>query len=490
MTLFNDLHLTDDPLTLILLVSILLLVASSGITLVLWGLFRSLPRVSSLRWFYLAWACLLSASSVWSFSREAIASADQAGTNNFVRLAFLLVGALVIFFLGARYGFSFTRELRTGVLAFFVIFALWTLASTLWSVSPVGTFYKACEYGTMLTLFSLAAFLVSISPGDARTRLLALKGIFDWHWFLMFIWIVSVYLGIIVFPNYAILRGYRDIIGVLGFSIQGVLPGLSENAVGTLGAIVGIVAIVRVILREGSLVFYGTILALSLLTMVLTQSRSPILAFMLAAIAVMVLSRRFGLLAMSGFLLAVPLLTQLGPLIIAFLQRGQNEQGLTQLTGRVTFWEVSLEAIRKKPLAGYGADAGGRYILESALGQGRSTVHSTWVEVLLDTGAIGVILLVAALVATWFYLFRLRSYALRNPISRQLWFESLGVLTVLFVRSVFAVTLVWAWYVLTLGVVLVFISVMRREVARARLASTALAQPLPATRRRRPSIRS
>ncbi len=457
--------------------------------LALWRLSRPPLGTRYFRWLYLAWACLLAASSVWAISRESIASLDQAGTNNFVRLAFLLLGTLIISFVGARYGFKFIRELSTGVLALFSAFALWGLASTVWSVSPVGTFYKASEYFAMLSLFGLAVSLINLTPGDARNRLLALKGIFDWHWFLMFSWISSVYLGILIFPQYAILRDYRDTIGVLGFSIQGVLPGLSENAVGTLGAIVGVVALVRMLLRAGSPILYVPIFVISLLTMVLTQSRSPILAFLVAATVVMIINRRFVLLAVSGVLVALPLLTQFGPLVLEFLRRGQDEQGLTQLTGRVTFWQVSLEAYGEKPIGGYGADAGGRYVLESALGEGRSSVHSTWMEVLLDTGAVGATLLTVGLIATWFWLFKLRSHAMHDSISRLLWFESLGVLTVLCVRSAFAVTLVWAWYVLTLGVVLVFVSVVRSEVVRSRFTGTALAQPLPAARRRRPSIR-
>jgi O-antigen ligase len=175
--------------------------------------------------------------------------------------------------------------------------------------------------------------------------------------------------------------------------------------------------------------------------------------------------------------------------VYEFMKRGQNEQNLTSLTGRVTYWQASFDAIREKPLSGYGANVGGRYVLDSALGEAVSTVHSTYVEVLLDTGAVGLVLLVAALVTTWFMMFRIRPHVMNDPIGNLLWLESLGVLTVLSVRSLFAVTLVWSWYVLNLGVVLVFISVARRQVVQARHAGAASSQLLSATRRRRSSIR-
>jgi O-antigen ligase len=116
-------------------------------------------------------------------------------------------------------------------------------------------------------------------------------------------------------------------------------------------------------------------------------------------------------------------------------------------------------------------------------------VHNTFVEVLLDTGVVGLVLLVAGLVATWFWMFKVYPHATASPIGRLLWFESVGVLSVLSVRSMFAVTLVWSWYVLNLGVVLVFLSVMRRQIVRVRHAGAASAQLLPAARRRRSSIR-
>jgi O-antigen ligase len=489
MTLFENVHIADDPMTLVLLGLFVLLVGLPSILLGFWVISRPPFRVSSLRRLYLAWACVLAGASVWSLSRDPLLAAEEAGANNFIRLAFLLLGALVMLLVGARYRFFFIREVTSGLLGIFSVFALWGLASTLWSVSPLGTLYKSIEYITMLALFALVASSIMLTLKEPRQWLIALKGVFDWHWFLLFLLMVSVYVGVIVLPEYAILRDYRDQTGVLGFSIQGALPGLSANAVGTLGAIMGVVAVVRLLLMPRLRILWIALLLVSLLTMVLTQSRSPILAFLVAVVVVLVMSRRFGLLIASGALLGTASLAQYGQLMYEFMTRGQNEQNLTSLTGRVTRWQASFEAIREQPLVGYGANAGGRVVLESALGEVGVDVHNTFVEVLLDTGVVGLVLLVAGLVATWFWMFKVYPHATASPIGRLLWFESVGVLSVLSVRSMFAVTLVWSWYVLNLGVVLVFLSVMRRQIVRVRHAGAASAQLLPAARRRRSSIR-
>lgn len=484
-----DLHLADDIVTLVLLGLIALLVGLPGILVALWKVSRPPLGAKSFRWLYLAWACTLAATLVWSLSRDALLSAEEAGANNFIRLGFLALGALVIAFVGMKYKFAFLRELSSGVLGLFALFALWGLASTLWSVSPVGTLYKAVEYGVVLSLFAVAASSIRLMFRDPDSRLFALKRLFDWHWFLLFLLTASVYVGVLVFPEYAILRNYRDQVGALGFSLQGALPGLSENAVGTLGAILAVVAFVRMLLRPKVRMFWAPIFVLSLVTMVLTQSRSPILAFVVAGAAVLLASRRLGVLLVAGTLAIAVVLTQYGQLLYDFMVRGQSEENLTQLTGRVSFWQESFEAIQERPLSGYGANVGGRYVLESAFGETISTVHSSYVEVLIDTGAVGLVLLLAGLFATWAWMFKLRSHMMLSPIGSLLWVESLGVLTVLSVRSLFAVTLVWAWYVLSLGIVLVFVSVARREVGKARPAGAAPAQPLPAARRRRSGVR-
>ena len=194
---FRDLNVADDPLTLALLAASVLLIGLPCLFALVWRVTRPPFQVGSFRWLYLAWACVLAASSVWNLSRDVRLSADEAGADNFVRLGFLALGALVIFLIGAKYRFRFLGELVAGALGIFFVFALWGLLSTLWSVSPAGTFYKSSEYGVMLGLFALAASLVNVALFDPREQLAALKGIFDWNWVLIFLLLINVYLGVL-----------------------------------------------------------------------------------------------------------------------------------------------------------------------------------------------------------------------------------------------------------------------------------------------------
>ena len=484
----SEVSILNDPVSVALLAALVILVGVPSVLLTTWRVTRLPFRSGPLRWTYLAWTLLLAASSVWSISREVRYSVEEAGVDNFVRLIFLVLGVLAIFLIGAGYRFAFFRELATGVLALFSVFALWGLTSTLWSVSPAATLYKSVEYCAMLALFALVISLVCDSIRRPDNQLLALKSFFNWNWFLVCLLLVSVYVGIFIWPEYALFEDK----GTFGFSIQGVLPGISTNGVGQLAAVLGIVALARVLHAPRYRALYGLLLVASLVTMVVAQSRSPMLAFTVAALIILLASRQFLSLAFFGVpLIALAFASVYSETVNEFLRRGQSDGEIATLTGRTIYWESSLQALRENPLTGYGANAGGRYILQSSLNEvGVSTVHSTWIEVLLDTGILGAILLIVALVVTTSYLIKLYPHVIVSSIGRMLWFESLGVLIVLGVRSIFSVTFVWSSTVLTFGLIVIFIAVTRRQVVRQRHESTPLAQPLPAARRRRPSIRS
>jgi O-antigen ligase len=480
----GELHtIVDDPLTLVLLGALVLLSVPPVVFMTAWRVTRLPFQARSFRWMYLAWALLLGATSTWTLSRDVSTTVEEAGAGNFVRMGFLMLGLLVILFLSARYRFVLTSELATGSLGIFFAFSLWGLASTLWSVLPASTLYKSVEYSTMFVLFALTASLITLTIRDPQSQMLALKSLFDWNWFLILVMLMSVYIGVVVLPEYAIMQG----VGMLGFSLSGALPAISANGVGQLAAILGIVALVRVLHGSKSKVMYIPVLLGCLLTMVLAQSRSPILAFLLAAVVVLIASRRLGLLALLVGSVSLTLLSAYGGTVYEFMRRDQSEGNVQSLSGRTVYWESSLQAVRDNWLNGYGANAGGKYIL-SSLGEGASTVHSTYVEVLLDTGIVGLGLLLAGLIVAWFWLLKLRSHVAAHPIGRQLWFECLGVFIILSLRSVFTITFVWAPAVLVFGLVLVYISVARRQVVQRSYTSAPRAQQLPAARWRRPGV--
>jgi O-antigen ligase len=460
----SSLYATGDPITIsliaILLVLLVLMVALPSMVAIIRNLTHVPFRTATLRWLYVAWVIILLSELVYNIDRDARLSATQAGADNFIRLAFLLLGLFTILLIGSIYRFVFIKELMSGVLGISFAFALWNLISTLWSVFPTLTFYKSVEYLVTVLLFAFAVFLIRVNARNSPNQLLALKSLFDWNWFLTFSLLVTVYLGVLILPQRAIV----PVPGVVPFALEGVLPGISANAVGELSAILGIVAVTRMALKAGPRFLYLPLFSFSMITMVLAQSRSPIAAFSVALVVVLLLSRRFGWLALVVSSLIVVLLSGYSEVVYAFFRRGQSIGVFKSLSGRTGYWEASLDAVRESPIGGFGGYAGGRYVTQATLGEDdmASTVHSAYVETLIGTGIVGLTILLILLLSTWFWLFRLRSFATRTPIGHLLWVESVGVFSVLMVRTLFSVPIIWG-QILTFGLFLVFISVMRKQ---------------------------
>jgi O-antigen ligase len=129
--------------------------------------------------------------------------------------------------------------------------------------------------------------------------------------------------------------------------------------------------------------------------------------------------------------------TNVGTVIWAYLARGQNAQQAEGLTGRVEWWQYGIQKFMEKPLTGYGAFAGGRFVILPGLGRlATPDLHSTLVETLVDTGIWGLPLILITIAGIWFFLYRaVRSPSLSASESRVA-VELLAVMAVLTVRCV------------------------------------------------------
>jgi O-antigen ligase len=482
--------ITGNPIVLFLL---LVLGAIVGLPTLVVGLRKTanlLLNAGAARWIYLAWFLLLASTLVWSVTQSAVnETVDGAGSGDFIRLGFLLLGVIATLITGTLFRFAFVGHLVTGVLAIFSLFALWCFVSTLWSILPAVTLYKSFEFFCALMLIS-TAMVVASSRSVARTskeQVLQLKSYFDWHWSLVFLLLCTVYVGAALLPGSAFVPSA----GILGFQLQGAFPQMATNAVGDFAAILGTVSLTRVLSRSGAIsarskLVYLLVLGFSLLALFLAQSRSPIIAFLLAAIIVSISYKRFWLLLIVVSL-SPTLFLNYGEVTTEYLRRGQVDGNIESLSGRITYWQAALEAVGNQPLGGYGAYAGGRYILDRAVpgASGVSSLHNTYMEALAGTGIVGLGILIAGLGVTWFALLKLQSFAASSAVSRLLWVESLGILVVLSVRSMFSVPFIWT-NVLTFGLILIYVTVLgrlKKRTKKRRYAGTLTPQPLSASRR-------
>jgi O-antigen ligase len=331
---------------------------------------------------------------------------------------------------------SWMRFMFRGLVGVLTVYGMACLASTLWSVYPAWTLYRSLEYLADVAL--LAAILSTFQSLNAY------KVFFDWTWTVYILLIAWTWFQIFIWRDEAL----QTAPGVLGLQLYGVVPNIHANMVGELGAVLAVVALSRLILRSRARfdrAWYGLLLIGSLATLVISQTRSAMAGFALGFLVVLFFSRHV---LISAFLaLGAGLYVWLGTgndAVWEFLRRGESQQELATFSSRLDWWQIAWQKFLEHPFTGWGAYAGGRFVVFPALkityGAG---VHSDYMEILVGTGLWGLIPALVAVLMSWWVLIRwLQSSSLQLEESG-LALEAIGVLAVVSVRSFFGNSIFW-----------------------------------------------
>jgi O-antigen ligase len=417
--------------------------------------------VRQLRWWHWLWALLFFSDLVFR-ARDAQSVRDNP-LDAWALYRVILVGlaGMVLLWRAATRRGEWVRSLFSGMVLIMAAFPLVGILSTAWSVFPAWTFYKSIEL--LIDVSVLAAALAA--AGTVGN----LKSLFDWNWLLLAGIQATVWIGAAIWPQEALIRG----VGTLGVQLTGVVPGMSSNGVGHIAAILSIVALARMLdrgARHGSVLLYSMVFLSSAATLVFSQTRSALGAFVAAAALVLLLSRRTGLIA-TVVLATFVLLTASAfeSTFLTYLRRGQDAQLLESFSGRTDWWRFAWVRFLERPLTGYGAFAGGRFASLAEMGdQTTSSLHNSYLEAMLGVGILGLLPVLACLIATWWRLLQSFFRWTSGEIERSLRLEAIGVLMVISVRSVFTTDLIWhpalSWF-LVLGCAELLRPERRREVA-------------------------
>src|SRR5713226_600154 len=407
-----------------------------GFFIILWGLQSAPAKLKSFatqfRWWHFLWLLVVLSGQVF---RVRDVEAIQANPLDFWAVYRVVLMSIVALVLLSRLVFrrtSWDESFFRGLIGLVTGYAMVSLVSTLWSVYPMWTLYKSIEY--LVDLALIAAVVVSVKTVEE------FKTLFDFNWVILSFLIGTVWLGVAVWPEGAIIHQ-----GLLGVQIQGVLPAMETNGVGDLGAVLGVVTLARLLFPTKHRRFYLVVFFISMATLVLSQSRSPLTGFLVALILVLFAARRICVIALFAVLLpAVLSVTHLGDLFWEFFQRGQTSKVFESLSGRVQLWELAWDLFKEQPLIGYGAYAGARFgVIANLRATAGSSILNTWLEVLIGTGLLGLMPFVGAFLGVWMVLLHFAARVRHGTVVHRLQVEAIGVLAVLSVRSVFTSELIW-----------------------------------------------
>jgi exopolysaccharide production protein ExoQ len=288
----------------------------------------------------------------------------------------------------------------------FILISIWAFLSVRWTIDP----YETIRGVLLLVSAHLFAF--------------ALAARYSWQRLIEY---VAISLGILVLVSVALAIGVPRLGQMQGLH-QGAWAGVwaEKQAMGIYGSI-ALVAAVSLAWRGGRHLMWWFVAALSVLAIIGSTSRTA-LVMTAVAFAFGLWLRLFyrgllgkvigGWILFIGAILAVPVAT--GQLDFILRALGRN----TDLTGRTDVWEAVQKIAEMRPDQGWGFQAifRGKDVMTSPY-QWISewtdflpaNAHSSWLDIYVQLGHVGVALLVVAMVWAWAGLFFARgvkNYAL------------------------------------------------------------------------------
>jgi O-antigen ligase len=387
-------------------------------------------------WWQAAWLVMF--MSGWSFRARSAAEISESPVDAFAAYRILCVGivALILFLRLTLRKTNWLPSLFSGLVGIFILYPLLSLLSTVWSVNPLWTAYKSLEFSVDVSL--LAAIVATLQSVTEYRRFI------NWTWTLLGFLIVTSWIGAFINPAQG-LYGNGDPnlhAAVMSMRLFGIVPVVSSNDLAEISAILGLVSLCRIFMDEDSQRWknrYWYVFAVACVTLIFTQTRGAFLAFLVGLVALLILTRKYLLVAVGGvtsFVIIVPLLvlTKLGDQVQNFLLRGQTAEGASGMSGRLETWQASLEKVAQHPLTGYGG-FGAKFVILSKASEGSDTL-SSYIDSLLNIGVFGFLLLVVVVFLAGRSLFRsMRDFRL-SQAENYLALEMFIIFIVLSIRSV------------------------------------------------------
>lgn len=301
---------------------------------------------------------------------------------------------------GALAALSFGRNsnairllVKLPLFAFFIFAVIALLSSTYASVS-LYSMWKGLE-------IVVDVIVIAVIIGNKKQYASAYKA-YNLTLLLIGLTAATAWIGMLVNPGFA----FTSEKGLLGFRIQGYYPILNSNSLGTFSAISALVAIIRLLQGTKKKGIYLAIAVTMSVTMILTTSRTALIAFLLGLLAFSFFGKRKTLFySLIGVFVLVFIAGAVQDFAADWMRKGQADSTLQSLSGRTRGWEAAWELFRKSPLGGHGIASAGRF--DVLQGGKASTLHGSFFDVIVGVGIAGT--------TPWFFGILFTGYRLLRP---------------------------------------------------------------------------
>ena len=315
------------------------------------------------------------------------------------RIGCVGLAAMVLFVRLSLKRTRWTPGIFTGVIGVFLMYPVISLISSGWSVRPPWTLYKSVEFS--VDVIVIAAIVATLSSAEEYIKFV------NWTWVLLGVLALSAWFGAIVDPGDALFGDPSVRIMALPARLVGVFPVVACNELSEISAILGLVALARLMVNpeaQKKKMAYRLLFLFSMTTLIITQTRGAFAAFFIGLVLLLLLTGRFRLAAVAGvfsFLAGFFLLlfTNFGASATNFLMRGQTAKETSGISGRGETWAEAISKILEHPLIGYGGFAGARFVVLSKNSISSSSLN-TYIDSALNIGIAGPIILFIVVFAT------------------------------------------------------------------------------------------
>ena len=259
-------------------------------------------------------------------------------------------------------------------------FGLWAFATAFWSPSPTFSALKALEF--MLVVVTFGAIVASVNRSAiSAQKLAAVLAAASTTVVVLYLFLNLAEFGTLFRFVESHDRGPR-------FTLLYAHPLQSADVIS--------LAVIAVAVLRGSLSWRLPLLAVLIVLVALTRSIGPGLGLATALLTIIWLN--LGTTSRVAAILIFALAAILGLFFIDLIRSDLQitpdiMETLTTINGRIPLWKYALELAWEKPLAGHGFYAA-RFLLFDRFSWA-GTAHNAFVEVLLTTGGVGLILLIA-----------------------------------------------------------------------------------------------
>ncbi|HPD13461.1 MAG TPA: O-antigen ligase family protein [Planctomycetota bacterium] len=347
---------------------------------------------------------------------------------------------------------------RSGPVRLMAVYGLFMLGTSLLSASPFEALYWGALYLSVFIV--LEAVVARSDPLSGSAQLLTLT------------WVMVATLAVglaivawdVLFSSGDWWSSDVEVVNVIP-AVGGVTMSRSTG-IGRLAAVPAVFAFSRMWQARGpGRVLWGAVCGASIVLMLATRARTPLIGFVVAALFMLSVQRGKGALFLTMGVAGLAMLADatMAERIEGIVYRRGPGENLMRMTGRTEVWREGWEVFLRSPVLGLGP-------LADRFHMGLQHVHNTWLLALMQAGVAGTAFFVASWVVGWRLFFRsLRSLAALSAQHRTLLIEAGAVLAFFTVRSIPETTAAaFSVDLLVIVPILAYLEVLDRSLRQAR----------------------